>query len=167
MQRERYAVTRIVRGCRPIMTGNCGCRSGCRSLQLDWSSRMYRAAVRAERVGESWRKGSNRGRPSPCVLRTKRPGPGHVGFIDERTRAFFQRGYAAEQDFPLITVEQSKSDEAIAEADALLLTLPNQLGVMYNSLVIEASKPSSRARYSPRADAGRCWCSRPLRFRPW
>jgi hypothetical protein len=29
-------------------------------------------------------------------------------------------------------------DEAIAEADTLLLTVPNQLGVEYNSHVIEA-----------------------------
>ena len=31
-----------------------------------------------------------------------------------------------------------KQDEAIAEADTLLLTVPNQLGVDYNAHVIEA-----------------------------
>jgi hypothetical protein len=35
-------------------------------------------------------------------------------------------------------VEQLKQDEAIAEADTLLLTVPNQLGVDYNAHVIEA-----------------------------
>ena len=35
-------------------------------------------------------------------------------------------------------VEQLKADEAIAEADTLLLTVPNQLGVDYNAHVIEA-----------------------------
>jgi alkanesulfonate monooxygenase SsuD/methylene tetrahydromethanopterin reductase-like flavin-dependent oxidoreductase (luciferase family) len=58
-----------------------------------------------------------------------------VGFIDERTRAIFGRSYAAEPD---VLVEQLKQDEAIAEADTLLLTVPNQLGVAYNAHVIEA-----------------------------
>jgi alkanesulfonate monooxygenase SsuD/methylene tetrahydromethanopterin reductase-like flavin-dependent oxidoreductase (luciferase family) len=57
-----------------------------------------------------------------------------VGFIDERTRAIFGRSYAAEPD---VLVEQLKTDEAIAEADTLLLTVPNQLGVAYNAHVIE------------------------------
>ena len=35
-------------------------------------------------------------------------------------------------------VEQLKQDEAIAEADTLLLTVPNQLGVEYNAHVIES-----------------------------
>lgn len=35
-------------------------------------------------------------------------------------------------------IEQLKEDEAIAEADTLLLTVPNQLGVAYNVHVLEA-----------------------------
>ena len=35
-------------------------------------------------------------------------------------------------------IEQLKKDEAIAEADTLLLTIPNQLGVAYNAHVLEA-----------------------------
>ena len=35
-------------------------------------------------------------------------------------------------------MEELKADEAIAEADTLLLTVPNQLGVAYNAHVIEA-----------------------------
>ncbi|MCZ6454165.1 MAG: LLM class flavin-dependent oxidoreductase, partial [Alphaproteobacteria bacterium] len=35
-------------------------------------------------------------------------------------------------------VEELAKDEAIAEADTLLLTVPNQLGVEYNAHVIEA-----------------------------
>jgi alkanesulfonate monooxygenase SsuD/methylene tetrahydromethanopterin reductase-like flavin-dependent oxidoreductase (luciferase family) len=58
-----------------------------------------------------------------------------IGFIDEKTRAIFGRSYAAEPD---ALVEQLKQDEAIAEADTLLLTVPNQLGVDYNAHVIEA-----------------------------
>jgi alkanesulfonate monooxygenase SsuD/methylene tetrahydromethanopterin reductase-like flavin-dependent oxidoreductase (luciferase family) len=59
----------------------------------------------------------------------------HIGFIDAKTRAIFGRSYAAE---PHILVEQLAQDEAIAEADTLLLTVPNQLGVAYNAHVIEA-----------------------------
>jgi alkanesulfonate monooxygenase SsuD/methylene tetrahydromethanopterin reductase-like flavin-dependent oxidoreductase (luciferase family) len=59
----------------------------------------------------------------------------HVGFLDEKTRAIFGRGYAAEPD---VLVDQLRRDEAIAEADTLLLTVPNQLGVGYNAHVIEA-----------------------------
>jgi alkanesulfonate monooxygenase SsuD/methylene tetrahydromethanopterin reductase-like flavin-dependent oxidoreductase (luciferase family) len=58
-----------------------------------------------------------------------------IGFIDERTRAIFGRSYAAE---PQLLIQQLKKDEAIAEADTLLLTVPNQLGVEYNAHVIEA-----------------------------
>jgi alkanesulfonate monooxygenase SsuD/methylene tetrahydromethanopterin reductase-like flavin-dependent oxidoreductase (luciferase family) len=58
-----------------------------------------------------------------------------VGFIDEKTRAIFGRSYAAEPD---VLIEQLKKDEAIAEADTLLLTVPNQLGVAYNTHAIEA-----------------------------
>jgi alkanesulfonate monooxygenase SsuD/methylene tetrahydromethanopterin reductase-like flavin-dependent oxidoreductase (luciferase family) len=57
-----------------------------------------------------------------------------IGFIDENTRAIFGRSYAAEPD---VLVAQLAKDEAIAEADTLLLTVPNQLGVAYNAHVIE------------------------------
>ncbi|CAI0733828.1 LLM class flavin-dependent oxidoreductase [Serratia ficaria] len=58
-----------------------------------------------------------------------------VGYIDQQTRAIFGRSYAAE---PEQLIEQLAQDEAIAEADTLLLTVPNQLGVDYNAHVIEA-----------------------------
>jgi alkanesulfonate monooxygenase SsuD/methylene tetrahydromethanopterin reductase-like flavin-dependent oxidoreductase (luciferase family) len=58
-----------------------------------------------------------------------------IGLIDENTRAIFGRSYAAEPD---ALIEQLKQDEAIAEADTLLLTIPNQLGVAYNAHVMEA-----------------------------
>jgi alkanesulfonate monooxygenase SsuD/methylene tetrahydromethanopterin reductase-like flavin-dependent oxidoreductase (luciferase family) len=62
-------------------------------------------------------------------------GDDQIGFIDANTRAIFGRSYAAEPDD---LIEQLKKDEAIAEADTLLLTVPNQLGVTYNAHVIEA-----------------------------
>jgi alkanesulfonate monooxygenase SsuD/methylene tetrahydromethanopterin reductase-like flavin-dependent oxidoreductase (luciferase family) len=59
----------------------------------------------------------------------------HFGFIEPERRAIFGRSYAAEPD---VLVKQLAEDEAIAEADTLLLTVPNQLGVAYNAHVIEA-----------------------------
>ncbi|MNL74689.1 hypothetical protein D3C87_2003690 [compost metagenome] len=50
-------------------------------------------------------------------------------------RAVFGRSYAAEPDK---LIKQLEKDEAIAEADTLLLTVPNQLGVDYNAHVIES-----------------------------
>jgi alkanesulfonate monooxygenase SsuD/methylene tetrahydromethanopterin reductase-like flavin-dependent oxidoreductase (luciferase family) len=58
-----------------------------------------------------------------------------IGFIDEKTRAIFGKSYAAEPDE---LVNQLAKDEAIAEADTLLLTVPNQLGVEYNAHVIKS-----------------------------
>ncbi len=58
-----------------------------------------------------------------------------IGMIDERTRAVFGRSYADEPDR---LVERLREDEAIAAADTLLLTIPNQLGVDYNAHVIES-----------------------------
>ena len=58
-----------------------------------------------------------------------------IGFIDEKTRAIFGRSYAAEPD---VLIDELAKDEAIAAADTLLLTVPNQLGVAYNAHVIEA-----------------------------
>jgi alkanesulfonate monooxygenase SsuD/methylene tetrahydromethanopterin reductase-like flavin-dependent oxidoreductase (luciferase family) len=57
-----------------------------------------------------------------------------VGIIDNST-ARFGRSYAAEPDK---LIEELREDEAIAAADTLLLTVPNQLGVEYNAHVIES-----------------------------
>jgi alkanesulfonate monooxygenase SsuD/methylene tetrahydromethanopterin reductase-like flavin-dependent oxidoreductase (luciferase family) len=58
-----------------------------------------------------------------------------VGYIDDNTRAIFGRSYAAE---PEDLIKELAADEGIAEADTLLLTVPNQLGVDYNAHVIES-----------------------------
>lgn len=62
-------------------------------------------------------------------------GGDQIGYLDEQTRAIFGRSYAAE---PEKLIEQLARDEAIAEADTLLLTLPNQLGVDYCAHIMEA-----------------------------
>lgn len=58
----------------------------------------------------------------------------HVGYIDGGI-ARFGKSYAAEPDQ---LIEQLAADEAIAAADTLLLTVPNQLGVDYNVHVLES-----------------------------
>src|SRR5688500_12596412 len=59
----------------------------------------------------------------------------HFGYIEPERLAAFGRTYADEPDR---LIEQLRGDEGIAEADTLLLTVPNQLGVAYNAHVIEA-----------------------------
>jgi alkanesulfonate monooxygenase SsuD/methylene tetrahydromethanopterin reductase-like flavin-dependent oxidoreductase (luciferase family) len=59
----------------------------------------------------------------------------HFGYIEPGKQAVFGRSYAAEPD---LLVKQLAEDTAIAEADTLLLTVPNQLGVEYNAHVIES-----------------------------
>jgi alkanesulfonate monooxygenase SsuD/methylene tetrahydromethanopterin reductase-like flavin-dependent oxidoreductase (luciferase family) len=58
-----------------------------------------------------------------------------VGFIEKNKRAIFGRSYAAEPDQ---LIKELAKDEAILEADTLLLTIPNTLGVDYNVHVLSA-----------------------------
>ncbi len=57
------------------------------------------------------------------------------GYIEADQRAVFGKSYAAEPDKLIKELEQ---DEAIQEADTLLLTIPNTLGVDYNAHVLSA-----------------------------
>ncbi len=74
-----------------------------------------------------------------------------IGFIDGNRQAVFGRGYAVEPD---ALIAELRTDEAITEADTLLLTVPNQLGVAYNAHVLEAIlttvAPALGWRYSRR-----------------
>ena len=94
-----------------------------------------RPCARAARLGQPQHLRLGR-RSRPRLFRARSDEEeDQIGFIDEKTRAIFGRSYAAEPD---ALIEQLKKDEAIAEADTLLLTVPNQLGVAYNAHVIEA-----------------------------
>ncbi len=57
-----------------------------------------------------------------------------VGYLDGGN-ARFGKTYAAEPDQ---LIEQLAEDEAIAAADTVLLTIPNQLGVDYNAALLES-----------------------------
>lgn len=98
---------------------------------------------------EAWQAAGHAGEPRvsvsrsifPLVSAADRAYFGHeasdrdqVGVIDNY-RAIFGRSYAAEPDK---LIEQLRADEAIAAADTLLLTVPNQLGVDYNAHVLES-----------------------------
>jgi alkanesulfonate monooxygenase SsuD/methylene tetrahydromethanopterin reductase-like flavin-dependent oxidoreductase (luciferase family) len=97
---------------------------------------------------DAWKEAGHRRTPRVSVSRSifalindtdrayfgRGDGQDQIGVIDNM-RAVFGRSYAAEPDR---LIEQLRADEAIAEADTLLLTVPNQLGVDYNVHVIES-----------------------------
>lgn len=58
-----------------------------------------------------------------------------IGIIESDKRTIFGRSYAAEPDQ---LVKELAQDEAIQEADTLLLTIPNTLGVDYNVHILSA-----------------------------
>jgi alkanesulfonate monooxygenase SsuD/methylene tetrahydromethanopterin reductase-like flavin-dependent oxidoreductase (luciferase family) len=58
-----------------------------------------------------------------------------IGYIEADKRAIFGRGYAAEPDQ---LIKELSKDEAIQEADTILLTIPNTLGVDYNVHVLSS-----------------------------
>jgi alkanesulfonate monooxygenase SsuD/methylene tetrahydromethanopterin reductase-like flavin-dependent oxidoreductase (luciferase family) len=58
-----------------------------------------------------------------------------IGYIEQDKRAIFGRSYAGEPDR---LIRELAQDEAIQEADTLLLTIPNTLGVDYNVHVLSS-----------------------------
>lgn len=62
-------------------------------------------------------------------------GSDKFGYIESNKRAIFGKSYAAEPDQ---LIKELAEDEAIQEADTLLLTIPNTLGVDYNVHVLSA-----------------------------
>jgi alkanesulfonate monooxygenase SsuD/methylene tetrahydromethanopterin reductase-like flavin-dependent oxidoreductase (luciferase family) len=122
------------------------------TLKTDESGRPFHVQ-QAEQIRlfrEAWKEAGHAGEPRVSVSRSifalmddrdrayfgrGSENDDTIGFLGDNTRAIFGRSYAAEPD---VLIEQLKEDEAIAAADTLLLTVPNQLGVDYNAHVIEA-----------------------------
>jgi alkanesulfonate monooxygenase SsuD/methylene tetrahydromethanopterin reductase-like flavin-dependent oxidoreductase (luciferase family) len=121
------------------------------TLKIDESGKPFHVQ-QAEQIRlyrEAWKEAGHTRTPRVSVSRSiialmndqdrmyfgRDNGGDQVGFLGGTERAIFGRSYAAE---PERLIDQLKGDEAIAEADTLLLTVPNQLGVDYNAHVIEA-----------------------------
>ena len=80
-----------------------------------------------------------RASPSRTLVRCSPTRPGccsedQVGFLDGG-QARFGKTYAGELEQ---LVKDLAEDEAIAAADTLLLTIPNQLGVDYNAHLLDS-----------------------------
>jgi alkanesulfonate monooxygenase SsuD/methylene tetrahydromethanopterin reductase-like flavin-dependent oxidoreductase (luciferase family) len=58
-----------------------------------------------------------------------------IGYIEQDKRAIFGRSYVGEPDR---LIRELAQDEAIQEADTLLLTIPNTLGVDYNVHILSS-----------------------------
>ncbi|MFD2163644.1 LLM class flavin-dependent oxidoreductase [Paradesertivirga mongoliensis] len=99
---------------------------------------------------EAWRKAGHQHKPRVSVSRSIFAlvtdddryyfgGQGKTadsfGYIERDQRAVFGKSYAAEPDK---LIDELANDEAIQEADTLLLTIPNTLGVDYNVHVLSS-----------------------------
>ena len=106
-------------------------------------------AEQLQRFRDAWQAAGHDGEPRTSVSRSIFPivsdldrayfghettGQDQVGFLDGGT-ARFGKSYAGEPDQ---LVKELAGDEAVAAADTLLLTIPNQLGVDYNAHVLES-----------------------------
>ena len=105
-------------------------------------------AEQIQRFRDAWKAAGHPREPRVSVSRSIMPlvsETDHAYFGNERRstdqvgmleggRARFGKTYAAEPD---VLVKQLAEDEAVAAADTLLLTVPNQLGVDYNAHLIE------------------------------
>jgi alkanesulfonate monooxygenase SsuD/methylene tetrahydromethanopterin reductase-like flavin-dependent oxidoreductase (luciferase family) len=122
------------------------------TLKEDESGEPFHVQQRRqiEAFRDAWREAGHEGEPRVSVSRSIMPITtdldrayfGHqgestdqVGQIGDEMRAVFGRSFAAEPD---VLVEQLAGDEAIAAADTVLLTVPNQLGVDYNAHLLSS-----------------------------
>jgi alkanesulfonate monooxygenase SsuD/methylene tetrahydromethanopterin reductase-like flavin-dependent oxidoreductase (luciferase family) len=122
------------------------------TLKFDESGKPFhiQQAEQIRLYKEAWKKAGHPGEPRVSVSRSifalvtdqdrylfggegKRGD--QIGFIEPERRAIFGRSYAAEPDQ---LVKELSGDEAIREADTLLLTIPNTLGVDYNVHVLSS-----------------------------
>jgi alkanesulfonate monooxygenase SsuD/methylene tetrahydromethanopterin reductase-like flavin-dependent oxidoreductase (luciferase family) len=93
---------------------------------------------------EAWKKAGHQHEPRVSVSRSifalmndqdryyfgqQGKGADSFGYIEANQRAVFGKSYAAE---PEQLIKELAQDEAIQEADTILLTIPNTLGVDYN-----------------------------------
>ncbi|HYG20849.1 MAG TPA: LLM class flavin-dependent oxidoreductase [Ohtaekwangia sp.] len=122
------------------------------TLKFDESGKPFHVQ-QAEQIRlykEAWKKAGHRREPRVSVSRSifalvtdqdrylfgqETNRKDQIGFIESDRRAIFGRSYAAEPDQ---LIKELAGDEAIREADTLLLTIPNTLGVDYNVHVLSS-----------------------------
>lgn len=122
------------------------------TLKFDESGKPFhiQQAEQIRLYKEAWQKAGHKREPRVSVSRSifalvndqdkyyfgqQGRGDDSFGYIESDKRAIFGRSYAAEPDKLIAELEQ---DEALKEADTILLTIPNTLGVDYNIHVLES-----------------------------
>ncbi len=122
------------------------------TLKFDESQKPFHVQ-QAEQIRlykEAWKTAGHKRTPRVSVSRSifalvndmdhyyfghEREGSDQIGFIENNRRAIFGKSYAAE---PEQLIKELAEDEAIREADMLLLTIPSTLGVDYNVHVLDS-----------------------------
>jgi alkanesulfonate monooxygenase SsuD/methylene tetrahydromethanopterin reductase-like flavin-dependent oxidoreductase (luciferase family) len=122
------------------------------TLKLDESGKPFHVQ-QAEQIRlykEAWKKAGHQRAPRVSVSRSifalvtdqdrhyfgqQAKATDSFGYIEPDKRAIFGKSYAAEPDR---LIAELANDEAIQEADTLLLTIPNTLGVDYNVHVLSS-----------------------------
>lgn len=122
------------------------------TLKFDESGKPFHVQ-QAEQIRlykEAWKKAGHQREPRVSVSRSifalvteedhylfgqNRSDGDSLGVIEPGKRAIFGRSYAAEPDQ---LIKELAQDEAIQEADTLLLTIPNTLGVEYNVHILSS-----------------------------
>jgi len=122
------------------------------TLKFDESGKPFhiQQAEQIRAYKEAWKKAGHKREPRTSVSRSifalvneqdrqlfgREAGRGdQFGMIEPDKRAIFGRSYAAEPDK---LIKELSEDEAIREADTILLTVPNTLGVEYNVHVLSS-----------------------------
>ncbi|WP_461451597.1 LLM class flavin-dependent oxidoreductase [Mucilaginibacter sp.] len=122
------------------------------TLKFDESGKPFhiQQAEQIRLYKEAWKKAGHKHEPRVSVSRSifalvneqdryyfgqQGKAADSFGYIEPGTRAVFGKSYAAEPDQ---LIKELANDEAIQEADTLLLTIPNTLGVDYNIHVLSA-----------------------------
>jgi alkanesulfonate monooxygenase SsuD/methylene tetrahydromethanopterin reductase-like flavin-dependent oxidoreductase (luciferase family) len=122
------------------------------TLKFDESGKPFhiQQAEQIRLYKEAWKKAGHQREPRVSVSRSifalvtdqdryyfgqQGKGADSFGYIEADKRAVFGKSYAAEPDQ---LIKELAQDEAVQEADTVLLTIPNTLGVDYNIHVLSA-----------------------------
>jgi alkanesulfonate monooxygenase SsuD/methylene tetrahydromethanopterin reductase-like flavin-dependent oxidoreductase (luciferase family) len=122
------------------------------TLKMDESGKPFhiQQAEQIRLYKDAWKRAGHEREPRVSISRSIFPlvndqdrmyfgqqakGGDSFGYIEAEKRAVFGKSYAAEPDQ---LIEDLAQDEAIQEADTLLLTIPNTLGVDYNFHILSS-----------------------------